>query len=81
VAKSQVVGFPKPLPPLSKLSPVAKTGIRLVLKMTPAKQEITEEPSSSDAEVEEANDTATDDDYDPDETVPVIVGYYGQRHL
>lgn len=80
VARPQPVAFSEPSPVLSKQPPVLKTGIKLVLKMTPAKQEIVEELYSSDAEAEAPDDTAVDDDYDPDETVPVIVGYYGQRH-
>lgn len=89
LTKSASTGSTKP-------SPAAKTGIKLVLKMTPAKQAVVEEPTSSssslssalsedeDEEMDEAEDgnepSTIDDDYDPDETVPVIVGYYGQRH-
>lgn len=79
--RPQPIANPKSTPTIAhpKSSPVVKTGIKLVLKMTPAKQEVVEKPSSSDAEVDADAETTMDDEYDPDETVPVIVGYYGQR--
>jgi len=77
--KPQPIAGLKSSPMVAKSSPTVKTGIKLVLKMTPAKQDIIEEPSSSDAEVDAGADSTMDDEYDPDETVPVIVGYYGQR--
>jgi len=77
--KPQPTAIHKSSPMVTKSSPMVKTGIKLVLKMTPAKQEVVEEPPYSDAEVDAGADTTMDDEYDPDETVPVIVGYYGQR--